>query len=51
MFCALRWCVLSVLLLRNFDLKIWSRFCHLKLQDLFTVISRGFFVKWYKKGR
>lgn len=45
MFCALQFCVLSVLLVRNSDLKIWSRFYLRKLQDLFTVISRGYFVK------
>jgi len=44
-------CLLSVLLPRKCNLKIWSGFCHLELQDLFTVISCGYFVKWYKKGR
>jgi len=48
---ALRWCVWSLLLPRNSKLKIWNRFCHMELEDLFTVISCGYFVKWYKKGR
>ena len=51
MFCVLRVWILCALVLRNFDWKIWSPFCHLKLQDLFTVISRGYFAKLSKKRR